>query len=80
LEDVPDVALAATSNISSVVCPDAGCVFGDTTGDVFDAVPEVALGVCVACRRFLSCLVRTQVHLLRCISMYGLHLRVQREM
>ena len=46
MEDVPDVALAAASNTSSIVCPEKGCVFGDTTGEVFDAVAEVALGAC----------------------------------
>ena len=44
MEDLPDVALAAASNTSSVICPDAGSLFGDTMGDVFDAVAKVALG------------------------------------
>ena len=44
MEDAPDAASAAVSNILSVVCPAADCVFGDTMGDVFDAVAEVALG------------------------------------
>jgi len=38
VEDVPTVALAAASTTSSVVCPDASSVFGDTMGDVVDAV------------------------------------------
>ncbi len=44
MEDAPDVASTAAPNILSVVCPAAGCVFGDTMEDVFDAVAEVALG------------------------------------
>ena len=46
MEDVPNVALAAASTTSSVVCPDASSAFGDTMGDMFDAVAKVALGVC----------------------------------
>ena len=55
----PDDALAAASNTSSVVCPDAGRVFGDTMLGMFDSVAEVA-----ACRLFPSCLVWIQVRLL----------------
>jgi len=46
VEDVPTVALAAASTTSSVVCPDASSVFGDTMGYVVDAVAKVALGAC----------------------------------
>jgi len=46
VKDVPTVALAAASITSSVVCPDASSVFGDTMGDVVDAVAKVALGAC----------------------------------
>ena len=59
MTDGPGVALAAASNTSSVVCPDAGRVFGDTILGVFDSVAEVA-----ACRLFPSCLVWIQVRLL----------------
>jgi len=41
LQDVPDVASAATSKKSSVACPDASFALGDTTGDAFDAVADV---------------------------------------
>ena len=58
MEDAPDAASAAVSNILSVVCPAADCVFGDTMGDVFDAVAEVALGACGALSIFsVSCIV-----------------------
>jgi len=41
VEDVPDVALAT----SSVVCRDAGSVFGDTMGDA-SFCDTMADGVC----------------------------------
>ena len=58
LEGAPDVASAAASNILSVVCPAADCVFGDTMGDVFDAVAEVALGTLGALSITLGSLAR----------------------